>query len=370
MPIKNPPAIRYCLLACISILFFNVNSAHGDQNSSLILLIEPQLDDVHGYQELRVAIEAHLGVCSTEVRLHRVQSLPRNPKAQATRARVWAKDQGASAIIWIDISRQTISLVFTDAKGNERTLKRRFRCISRNVGTCGDAIASVVNSALTSWVGYESCPQTEAPAPSVPAKDNELSPIELEELPWKEPEPFMHLMLNPGYGFIFFKGTGSFTHGPHLGIGAVWKKHYKLEVSSELVRPIVSDVSVNDSKMEFNRLPIWIVMGGVFPWKNWSFALSGGLVLDLNSIHKVNDSLFIDKVDNVRPGFATIVTVSYTILKWLAIWIESGVDIYTSRYKYIVSSEYNETLVIRNNLLQGRLALGVSLVWGVGKAGG
>ncbi len=346
---------------CAAVLLSIVDTARADETSNLVLIAEPRKGTLTGLEELRVALEAHLGASGTVVRLHRVRAIPKRPSLQEKRARAWASEEGADAVVWFDVPRQTMSLVYTDVDGNERKLKRKFGCISRDVGGCGDPIASAVSSAIFSWLGQES--QVKEPPPAPPVEDNELSPVAIENVTWEEPDPLVRLSLDAGYGFAFFKGTGSFTNGPHVGIGAVWKRHFKTEVSVDFALPVRSEKVAHITQMEITRWPIRIMAGAVLPWWRLSFELLGGFVIDLNNYREVTDDPVVDGVENVRTGFTAALTVRFTILSWLSVWLNGGLDIFMSEMVYVGEMINTQVELFRFSIVQGNLALGVAFEW-------
>ncbi|MCP4674100.1 MAG: hypothetical protein GY854_00975 [Deltaproteobacteria bacterium] len=347
---------------CAAAILSTAGTAHADEASNLMLLVEPRKDSVRGLEELRVALEAHLGTSDTIVRLHVVRAIPRRPSSQEKKARKWAAEEGANAVVWIDVPRQTMSLVYTDADGNERKLQRQFGCISRDVGECGDAIASAVSSAISSWIGRET--QVKEPPPAPPAEDNELSPIAIEDVTWEEPDPLAGFFFDTGYGFAFFKGTGTVAHGPHFGIGAVWKGHFKTEVSVDFALPIRSKKVENIPQMEIYRWPIRITAGGVLPLRRWSFGLSGGFVIELNNYRMVTEDRSKKGVEEVRSGFTAALSARFKILSWLAVWLNGGLDIFASEVVYLAQDELDAQFELFHfSVVQGNLALGVAFEW-------
>ncbi len=342
-----------------------------EDSGKLILLIEPERGNVSGFEELRVALEAHLGSSEISVRRQGIRALPHRLSAQESRARELAEQQGASAVIWIDVPRHKLSLLFTDTDGNEQQMRRRFNCISQDLTGCGDAIASAVSSALSCWIDRGSASKPAALEPAEHVEDNELSPVALDKISWNEPTPLVRLFGDVGYGFSFFKGTRSFTHGLHLGFGTLWIEHIRFEVSTELVRPIKSAPMDNGARMELNRWPIRIVAGGALSWRQFTFGLVAGLVLDLNSFREVTDKLIIDGVDRATPGFATAVSVRYNILSWLAVWLDGGLDVFPSAYSYSIVPRPGDRQELNHcGALLGHFAFGVALEWEIQHAGG
>ena len=345
------------------------NDSFQSVSERSILLVEPSRDHGRGFEDLKVALDAHLGSNEIEVRLHRIDRLPRAPSAQVVSIRDIARKLNVSAVIWFDIPRQTMSLLFTDQQGNEQLLRRRFRCIAQNMRGCGDAIGSKVTSALSSWIGWRLSHSAPLPESAKPALDNELSPIPLGDVSWNRPKPLVRAHVDAGYGFSFFRGTGGFTHGMHFGVGTVWWEHLKLQVSTDIVFPIERDSDNVGKRVEINRWPIHVLAGGVLPKKRWTFALALGLALDLMSFRKVSSDPFFDGVDFVNLGFATNGTVRYFIEDWFAVWVDLEVDFYGTRF---VSSKHGDAKLadihrgespLRYGSVLATFAVGVAFSW-------
>ncbi len=321
------------------------------------------------FKDLRVALDAHLAGYSIDVQLVKIRSIPRNRSAQEKRARALAKAKNARGVIWLDIRHNTVSMIFGDEQGNERKLRRPFSCDSSNVAVCGDAIASLVNSAILSWTGHTFSKKQNQDKEATPVEDNELSPIPLNNWPWKRPESKVYLLGNVGYGFQFFKGSQSFTHGLHLGIGGVFIKYIALEISTDFLLPVEADSKIpQKSRIALTSLPLKIMAGFVLPIDHLSLGISFGLGLNFIGYHTITDRWFSNGVDAVIPGFASTLYARYTILEWLAAWVDFGIDSYGSSVEYLDSDPYDkEITLLRYGAVQGRVTIGLAVFFGVGQ---
>lgn len=369
--------IKYCCLFslfCLTLvapLSAQENTSSQDYTESAILLVEAKQDDARGFEDLREALEAHLGSNEIEVRLHEINKLASRPSDQVVCIRDIAQKLNISAVMWFDIPRQTLSLLFTDQDGNERILSRQFSCIKRNMRDCGDAIGSKVTSALSSWIGWKFSPSAPAAASAPPVEDNELDPIAIGDISWKEPKPLVRILLDGGYGFSFFRGTQGFTHGTRLGVDTVWLDHLKFQISTDIVFPIERDSEILGKSVEINRWPIRILAGGALPTRRWTFELTLGMAIDLMSFRKVSSHPFFDGVDFINYGFSADFTVRYFIEDWFAAWLSVELDIYKSGFDSSKQGQSSLANKMRGDpslqcdKVLNSVALGISFSWSI-----
>jgi len=342
-------------------------SLAADTRSNLILLLEQTDPNAQStrFEDLRMALEAHLASYGMAVHLVQLRAIPRNRRAQEEKALALAEAGNARGAIWLDLRHQTVSMVFLDKQGQERQLRRQFHCDSSNVAVCGDAIASVVNSALLSWEGDTFSNSEKQDVEIVYIEDNELNPIPLENLPWEKPRHPVWLLVNGGWGFQFFKGTQQFTHGLRLGVGAIVALHLAFEISTDLLLPIRAQTSVvGETAKTLVSVPLRVLAGGVLPLDQWSIGLLLGLGINFVGIQESSDPFFANGVEKTIPGFASTLTVKYAFLDWLAAWVEAGLDVDKFRIQYVeVDPNGVEATLFRYGAVHGRVSLGLAVLF-------
>lgn len=336
----------------------------GESNAMLLLL--PEGDDTASeLSRVEAALEAHLRPYGIDVLPLFASTLePAALRAEPTRQLL--RTQGANSLVWIDVTKRRVILIYVDSAGAESWLERDFDCVSDNIGRCADAIASVVSSAVSSWIGPPSA-RVEQHSEIV-GMDNELSPVQLSQPAWRKPDPMVRLSLGVGYGVTLFDGTAHAAHGFDATIAAVLVKYARVETAFDLFWPLRGHSSVNAGNIKIRRWSLAARAGGALPIDRWTLALTAGIAFDFADLASVSDHIELVNVDEIRKGFSTAFTVQWRITERISIWSVAGLDVFGSDLTYRGKDEFGkEALLLRCAALQARIVLGAEVDFGLGR---
>jgi len=334
----------------------------------LLLLLVPGGADAQDYKAVELALEAHLTSFAFDVVATPVDRIPGRLAAQEKSARRAMAEAGASFAIWIDAARREATLVQLDDGDTANKLRRRFGCIARSVPECGDAIASMVSSAVSSWLGP---PVDDAGnrTPGEPAFDNELSPMGLYNLPWKEPEPMVRLQVGAGYGAVFFNGTTGAAHGFLVGLSAVTIRYLLVEAGLDFFWRLRGDSMENGGTVTIGRVDLAVLIGGVLPLDRWSVAATAGIVGDFVDVKAHSENLALERDGGYRIGFGARLVARVRFNRWLGLAVGGGVDAFGSDAAYGGAGDDGvEDNIIRLGPVQGRLLVSLETGVGLGRA--
>jgi hypothetical protein len=338
------------------------------QEPPLLLLLVPGGADAQDYKAVELALEAHLTSFAFDVVATPVDRIPGRLAAQEKLARRSMAQAGARFAIWIDAARREATLVQLDADDTANKLRRRFGCIARSVPECGDALASMVSSAVSSWLG----PPADEPGdrtPGEPAFDNELSPMGLYNLPWKEPEPVVRLQVGAGYGAVFFNGTTGASHGFLVDVSVIAIRYLLVEAGLDFFWRLSGDSMENGGTVTIGRVDLAALIGGVLPLDRWSVAATAGVIADFVEVRAHSENLALERDGGYRIGFGARLVARVRFNRWLGLAFGGGVDAFESEASYGGTGDDGvEDNIIRLGPVQGRVLVSLETGVGLGRA--
>ncbi|MBW2278137.1 MAG: hypothetical protein JRF63_11630 [Deltaproteobacteria bacterium] len=333
-------------------------------------LLQPDGAAEMEYRALEEALEAHLQRLELTVRLQPVGEIPTSARDQEELARRILGDETSQAVVWIDPERRTVVLIHLDAEGRESRLERHIDCIAEHIGSCADTIASVVSSAVSSWVEPALSKSDQQPPEIEYAVDNELSPVELNKQPWTEPDPLIHLSLGAGYGGILFDGTVRGAHGFDVGLWLRIARYVMVEAVLDFWWPVKGDSSEIAGSIEVGRFDVVGRVGGALPIDRFVLTLTAGAIFDFADVEKVSKRIEVAGAGETRKGFSTALSVRIALLDWFSIWLGAGLDVLDADLVYRgTDPDGNQAVMVRCSAVQGRLFGGIEVVIGIGTMG-
>jgi hypothetical protein len=343
------------------------SAAEPSRPDDRMLLLWPAGGAAADLASLEQALEAHLRPYAIDVSPLPTATVPADAAGREALAASLLRTHGAGAAVWIDVARRNVTLVHVDSAGATSSLERRFDCVSKSLGECGDAIASVVSSAVSSWIGPP--PATAEPgAGAAYAEDNELSPLRIDKPPWRAPDPLVRLSLLVGYGVAPIRGSVRAAHGFELGAAAIAARYALLEVAVDPYWPIVGDSSASAAWIEIARVGLGVRAGGALPLGRFLLALSAGLALDFARVVETSPQAESAAADETRVGFSAALSLRLRLFEPLSLWASAGLDAFGADLVYRGSEPGGEVAtLVRCGALQGRLLLGAEVDFGLGR---
>jgi hypothetical protein len=370
LPGRSACVLAGALLTAAVLCRATVSEAKDEPQPAGILLLKPAEAPEPEYRALEQALDAHLRQLEIGVELHPVTALPTDPREQEDQAQEILGRDGVEAVVWIDLERRAVTLIYRNPEGHESRLERRIDCISPHLGRCSDTIASVISSAISSWAQPPSkAAQQQEPTVEY-AVDNELSPLELSKPPWTKPHPLVRVSLAAGYGVVPFDGTSSAAHGFDVGLWARVVRYVIVEALFDFYWPLSGDSSELGAEIEIRRWDVVGRLGGALPLDRFLLALTAGMVFDFAEVESVTDEIEVDGRGERRKGLSTALLVTARLVHWLSLWVSGGVDVLDSDLVYRGSELGGDSdLLIRCDAVQGRVLVGVAIGIDLGSMG-
>jgi hypothetical protein len=358
----SAPAIGtlVALLSIASALPLPARAADGP-----VLVLAPEGDEER-LAVLQRAMEAHLSGYDVEVQLGPTGPLAESFPAQAEQAAKVVEERAALAAIWVDHQHEMV-FVLVAAPEADQILQRPLPAADEPWSSRCDAISSMVHSALAPWLGrveetepIETDEATAAATAPAQVGDGEIPPGEGE--PVAEPPPsagWLTLQVRAGYGPVVVNRTGGVQHGGRVAAGAIFGDHLEAEAAIDLLFPLAAENVESDDDTRLVRWPLRIAVAGFLSVFALDLGLKIGLVIDFTSIRGRDTSQIDADTERVNPGFASALFLRYRILEWLAVWIDGGIDIFSSAYDYLLQG----VTVIRYSAVQGRVSGGLAFLF-------
>lgn len=342
-------------------------SSQADEPSRLLLLA-PDNEDSGDRQAVELALKAHLKSYPFEVIIISIPKVPGKVSAQYKLAHREMIENDGKTALWIDSTRREATVVQLDSEGNVNKVRRRFGCIAHAIPECGDTIASMVSSAVSSWM-IPSEDSQEYSAPGEPAFDNELAPTKLNNLPWTMPEPVVRLQAGAGYGVLAFDGTVNTSHGLVIGVSALVVRYLIWEAGVDFFWRLHGHSAENGGSISVSRVDLATRLGGVVPLNRWSVSLSAGIVADFTDARDHSENLVVNSDHSRRLGFSARLVARFNITRFLGLAVGGGLDAFDSaaRYSGTMSSSGTEEPLLRLGDVQGAFFAAIEFGVGLGQ---
>lgn len=366
---RSPARISSTLL--LALVFVCASPPAGAQDEEPdragMLVLQPDEADEGDFRALEQALDAHLQRLGIDVRLRPVTEIPEDPREQQEKALRILRLDRAAAVVWLDVSRRTATLIHVDDQGRENRLERRIDCISEDLGRCADAIASVVSSAVSSWAEPVPAAEEAEPREVAYAVDNELTPVELSKPPWKRPDPLVRVSAGAGYGAAFFEGADSAAHGFDVGVWVLVARYLMAEAVFDFFWPLEGRSADIAGWIEIDRWDVAARVGGALPLERFVLSLTLGALFDFAEVEAASEGTEISGAGETRKGFTAALAARMRLTDWLSVWIATGVDALDDDLVYRgTDGDGLDAVLIRCGSIQARLLAGFEIGLGLG----